>query len=1002
MSKLQLYRELKNIGNPDNIPYSRRSTLTRAYINRTIARIARRPLLQEILQPIELKAVPLNSKSSVEKKRITFVGEENLQARKYYANPTNLETYDTKEITSIVEEKLLHALTDGYTLDANVHVKIASGIDIGHQSTKSFDVFKIRNLNDFTKQLIAFNRNMTANNPNYTWDVSKIIIRVVKERAGGCNTSGKVKKTVYGDCLETKQRTGKSVNNCFFYEVHDHIGLPKGKAKNEIIEEMRREFNMTASQTIPISIALQIYDKYKGDKSPPLRITDDQTFIQYGSQDDNALVLKLRDNHYSTITLSERKQCPDCGRKYFNNHKCNLQMVKWADAKFRGKRSLLCSLNSKSSGGSYLTNNYTMHYDLETFPDKKTKEHTPYIVGVSYRGKYHTFSGDDCMSKFINYVFRTADILQEKEPKKKLYVNAFNGANFDHYFIYREFLNRGIKPKQDIINNGSIIKFDYKNISLFDVCKHLQGSLKSNLKSLDCKVQKGDFDHTKACRWEEMCQDLKIQCLRYLKADVLGLEELFNKVNTKVFNDYKVNITSYISTSALTFNMWKQNIKNKYIISLPTIEQEEAFRESVRGARTYPSKRRFISSQYQQYIDKSIDFDDVNDYLIDADVVSLYPAAMCNFKYPIGHPIESKIYQPDKLGIYEIKFTPPKTLQHSLSPVRSPTGLTWDLKKAQGWYTSVDIDMMTQEGYIIEFIQGYYWKESAFIYKEYIEELFTKKSNSKKGTAAYLLAKLWMNALYGKNIQRPIHETTQQIVDNVGYWKFYGTHKITDITKIDGKDIWFITGIPRERTKQEKNISKPTQLGSFILAYSRKIMLNYIKEANPYFNSTDEKKRIENDFYYTDTDSLQMHQSNAKNIKRLGDKSLGGITDDLGDGCKIISGYWIAPKLYMLEYIKKGCEKIHYHFRGKGLNAKELTKEKYLQMDQGKSMTNIRDFSMKKINFKRNRKQLNSKQFSIVHYSKDDPDTVSRLTRTVNNVRWAGRKFTCNNSIPWT
>ena len=56
-----------------------------------------------------------------------------------------------------------------------------------------------------------------------------------------------------------------------------------------------------------------------------------------------------------------------------------------------------------------------------------------------------------------------------------------------------------------------------------------------------------------------------------------------------------------------------------------------------------------------------------------------------------------------------------------------------------------------------------------------------------------------------------------------------------------------------------------------------------------------------------------MHSRNAHLIKDLGKKSLGGITDDLGDNCKIIKGY-------MLEYIKKGDPKPHYHLRGKGLN----------------------------------------------------------------------------------
>jgi len=990
MSTLQLWKRLKELGNPDNLRYRDRGRLTTDYIDRI-----QRNLIFEQIRQARPQLRRIEERKFINKIQTPkFTEEKALKARTYRVYPRGLESYDTKEISEIVGERLLHALTDGYTIDANVHIQLVTGIAEGRRSTKSIEVFKIREFDNLLLKLDAFNANMNANSPNYTLEISKIIIRLVKERAGGCNTSSKVKKTRIGNVIKEQERTGKSVNNCFFYQTATHIGLPQGKGKaasqRKMIQDIRKEFDLNPTEMIPISKALEIFKKYNTEKS--LRIIDEDTFNTYGSQEDDALVLSMKDNHYATIKRSEQKQCAECGRKYFKTHKCNVERVQFADAKFRGKRSLLCRKHEEKQ----LVNDFVMHYDLETFPDKKTKEHTPYIVGVTFRGKYHTFSGDNCMNKFLDYLFRTAETIKPKT----LYLNAFNGANFDHYFIYREFLNRGIKPDKDIINNGSIIKFNYKNISLFDVCKHLQGSLKSNLESLGCNVQKGDFNHDNGCRWEDMSQDLKIQCLKYLKSDVMGLSELFVKINTKVFEDYKVNITSYISTSALTFNMWKQKIKGKYIISLPTIKQEDAFRQSVRGARTYPSKRRFISSQYEDYINGKIEFKDINDYLIDADVVSLYPAAMANYKYPIGHPKETNEYKQDKLGIYEIKFTPAKTLQHSLSPVRTPTGLKWDLKKGQGWYTSVDIEMMIQEGYIVDFIQGYYWEESDYIYQEYIEELFAKKSNSKKGTTTYLLAKLWMNALYGKNIQRPIHEKTQQIVDNIGYWKFYGTHNVTDITKIDGKDIWFITGIPREQTKQEKNISKPTQLGSFILAYSRLIMLNYIKESNPYFNSTDENKRIENDFYYTDTDSLQMHQKNAKLIKRLGDKSLGGITDDLGNGCKIIMGYWIAPKLYMLEYIRDGTPSVHYHFRGKGLNIKDLTKEKYIQMDSGKEMKNIRNFSMKKINFKRNSKQKNN-QFSIIHYSKDDPETVSRLKRTVNKERWKGRNFEGNNSKPW-
>ena len=40
--------------------------------------------------------------------------------------------------------------------------------------------------------------------------------------------------------------------------------------------------------------------------------------------------------------------------------------------------------------------------------------------------------------------------------------------------------------------------------------------------------------------------------------------------------------------------------------------------------------------------------------------------------------------------------------------------------------------------------------------------------------------------------------------------------------------------------------------------------------------------------YYTDTD-----------------REIGGISDHLGDNCKILYGGWIAPKLYFLEYVEK-------------------------------------------------------------------------------------------------
>ena len=436
-----------------------------------------------------------------------------------------------------------------------------------------------------------------------------------------------------------------------------------------------------------------------------------------------------------------------------------------------------------------------------------------------------------------------------------------------------------------------------------------------------------------------------------------------------------------------------------YIV-LPTLEEEKAFRQSVRGGRTYKSKHKFVSKQYEGFKADEIDFDDIDDYIIDADVVSLYPTAMAN---PVGQckkllPHEHEMR--GKMGIYNIEYITNKNLQHSIGGRRGEDGsLKWDLKDGSGYYTSVDIEDMEKNGYKIKILSGYYWEKTGFIFKSFIEKLFKEKQNATKGSVQYNLAKLFMNALYGKMIQRPIYNKTQTISTNAEYWKFWGKNIITGVEKLG--ETWVLTGTPKEVKIEERCITKPTHLGAFILAYSRRIMVEYIKEANPYFNSKNEKKRIENDIYYTDTDSLQMHIKNAKLMKNLGNKNLGGITDDLGDNCKIIRGLWIAPKLYMLEYIKKGDKTIHYHFRGKGLNKDSLNVKAFEDMDAGKSLTNVRDFQMKKVHVKRNSKQQDIPQFSIVHYSKDNELDLTRLTRTVNTTLWDGREFKDNSSIPW-
>jgi hypothetical protein len=64
--------------------------------------------------------------------------------------------------------------------------------------------------------------------------------------------------------------------------------------------------------------------------------------------------------------------------------------------------------------------------------------------------------------------------------QEKIILNAFNGSNFDHHFILSTILERKEIPNKHLIKDGSMYSLQYKNISCWDIMKHLQGTLTDN------------------------------------------------------------------------------------------------------------------------------------------------------------------------------------------------------------------------------------------------------------------------------------------------------------------------------------------------------------------------------------------------------------------------------------------------------------------------------------------------------------------------------------------
>ena len=156
-----------------------------------------------------------------------------------------------------------------------------------------------------------------------------------------------------------------------------------------------------------------------------------------------------------------------------------------------------------------------------------------------------------------------------------------------------------IKLDKLLLNNGAILKASIENISCFDMSKQITGTLRKNLEELECEVQKGDFDYSLGDDWDNMCNDDKTDCLKYLEGDVLGLKELSERLNKSCLENFGVNLYKFLSTSQLTYAAWVDFLykESNNPVFLPTPEQEHFFRESIYGGRTYKYKRKFISTQ---------------------------------------------------------------------------------------------------------------------------------------------------------------------------------------------------------------------------------------------------------------------------------------------------------------------------------------------------------------------------------------------------------------------
>lgn len=880
----------------------------------------------------------------------------------------------------------------------------------------------------------------------------------INNEAGGCFRAKNL--MIYG--LNTEKKLYSPMvknNNCFFSCLLGGIDHLSQLAEHEKkCEELRKQHFESNGKYNGFKPNVQITEEDVSKYFPNVRIykVDLQGKKFVGCQKGNNegakanynspithINILLHGGHYYLITdktLLEYSGCPKCYKwfKDIDNHKANCEVCKICRKQYNPnkkehteeeckklqrvavKKAGFITKGKKSE--EYYCEDFVIHADFETSAFGGV-EHCVYAVGYTVIEKGETiesgiFDGQTSLKKFV-------DVLEKYQDRRGL-VNFYNGSGFDYYFVISEMLNRDIIPKNHIYSYGQHKKFSFGKLQCFDLFLHTQTNLRSACKDFGLSVGKGDFDHKLMKTWDDV-EKYRTEWYKYLELDVKCLAELYKVYCREIYEKFQINVCDFLTASSMAMGIWRCYLEND--IKLPSFQQDQFIRRSIYGGRVYPVKQKFVSKctfgktgEYFKDIllnrDKVKEYNKkaqamtteeraeviagITDYLLDIDVVSLYPTSMLG-KFPVGEPkwennekslefvrklINSQNYK--SFAFIECDVKVPKNLINAVLPRREEktNALKWDLSDlTKQVYNTTDLQRAVKLGYeVIKVHSALIYPEKDNVFEKYVRDAFELKKNSKKGTAMYSIAKLLMNALYGKTLQRPITEdfTICNNIDDLN--KIRNRTEITDyyIQERKGREplLFVQSKISADDEKAlDRTITKPSHLGSYVLGNSRAIMDSFMFPIGSYHS-------LENSHFRGDTDSLIIHCSRLHTVTERIGKNLGDLDFDI-DG-KIIGFIEICPKAYICSYICNKSAEIKFHIKAKGFLGDEAKKLDFVDfyamlVDGEERVCKPEDQKLKKIGFKLNSKQLAEELMACSIIQQD-------FERTLNKTKWVGRQ----------
>lgn len=624
-------------------------------------------------------------------------------------------------------------------------------------------------------------------------------------------------------------------------------------------------------------------------------------------------------------------KCVKCGSNFQaqNGHSCSEKKV---EDTYKGMKIV-----KKRKPDDKETYNKNVYFaDYETFTDALGTCFV-YAACVVKLGEDNVrkFYGNNSATDFATYISTLKGTLV-----------FYNGSNFDNLFLLTSLLKIGAKITKVIKKGSQLMQIETPSLKVWDLCLFTKCSLANACKSYKVPeyLWKTSFNHKKVTD-HDTAEQHREEVEKYCAQDVLALRAVYSAFASKMWELFSINVTDCITLSQFAFEYWRTTLEDQKIV-LPPIEDYEFIRRGLYGGRCGPQYTHFNSDEYISLMRdyhktgkiEQHRIDELNDCLRFFDVVSLYPSRMKYEEYPLGvysHLTNDECAtlmrdvnncDSDWIGFAEVDIQCPNDL---ITPFLMSRGekstLVQDLTpKWNQVYPSSELYEAVRLGYRITRIhKAISFETKGNPFEKFIDKIFALKAAAAvepKDPVQYEIAKLMMNSLSGKMSQRVVEEE----------WKILqpdALEKETEdkevvLTEHLTDELGSLLGYACLIQKDEVKVTKPLQLGCFILSWARVLMSRYLSNLGCSIVAPKGGYQLKShSYYYTDTDALVLEHDAVERTKEgpfgsMFGSNLGDLEDELKGG-KIIRASFLAPKSYCIEYVKDG--KVYTKVRCKGV-----------------------------------------------------------------------------------